>query len=81
MMKRLLVLCGLFLFSLSYQAMAQSRAKITPEQKAWLAKGYKFEKAGWIYLHIEGTPEERGFQHGYLLAKDIKESLRMLKRK
>src|ERR1035437_4362074 len=27
---------------------------------------------------IEGNPEERGFQHGYLLSKEIKESIRIL---
>jgi hypothetical protein len=48
---------------------------LTPEQKSWLAKAYRFEKNGWIYLHVEGAPEERGFQHGYLLAKEIKDAL------
>ncbi len=47
------------------------------EQRRWLAKAYRHEKAGWIYLHIEGEPRERGFQHGYLLAKEIAEWLRI----
>jgi len=29
------------------------------------------EKNGWIFVHLEGTPSEVGFQHGYLLAKEI----------
>ena len=33
--------------------------------------GYRYPKAGWIYLHIEGEPYERGYQHGYLLAPEI----------
>lgn len=45
--------------------------ELTATQKAWLAKGSRHAKAGWIYLHIEGSPEERGFQHGYLLAPEI----------
>jgi len=57
---------------------AQTNNQLTPEQKAWLVKADKYEKNGWIYVHIEGTPEERGFQHGYLLAKEIKESIRIL---
>ncbi|MHB8579633.1 MAG: C45 family autoproteolytic acyltransferase/hydrolase [Ignavibacteriaceae bacterium] len=57
---------------------AQTNYPLTPEQKTWLAKADKYEKNGWIYVHIEGTPEERGFQHGYLLAKEIKESIRIL---
>jgi len=31
-------------------------------------KGYRYNIQGWIYLHIEGEPYERGYQHGYLLA-------------
>lgn len=33
--------------------------------------GYRYPKAGWIVLHIEGAPYERGFQHGFLLAGEI----------
>ncbi|MFA6119145.1 MAG: C45 family peptidase [Parachlamydiales bacterium] len=31
-------------------------------------KGFRYDKDGWIYVHIEGEPYERGFQHGYLIA-------------
>ncbi|MDR2035795.1 MAG: hypothetical protein LBP91_03880 [Coriobacteriales bacterium] len=31
-------------------------------------KGYFYEERGWIYLHIEGSGAERGFQYGWLLA-------------
>jgi outer membrane protein assembly factor BamB len=34
-------------------------------------KGFRFNIQGWIYLHIEGEPNERGYQHGYLLADEI----------
>jgi outer membrane protein assembly factor BamB len=34
-------------------------------------KGYRYNTHGWIYLHIEGEPYERGYQHGYLLADEI----------
>lgn len=50
---------------------------LNDEQNQWLAKANRHEKAGWIYLHIEGGPRERGFQHGYLLAKEIAECLRV----
>ncbi|MCK9631230.1 MAG: phospholipase B family protein [Methanoregula sp.] len=36
-------------------------------------KGYRFEKDGWTYLHIEGAPYERGYQHGYLMASELAE--------
>jgi hypothetical protein len=36
---------------------------------------YRYPAAGWIYLHIEGQPYERGYQHGYLMAREIPEYL------
>ena len=36
---------------------------------------YRYPAAGWIYLHIEGQPYERGFQHGHLMAREIPEYL------
>ena len=40
---------------------------------------YRFERNGWIFVHLEGTPDEVGRQHGRLLATEIKEVLRVLK--
>ncbi len=53
-----------------------SPSSLAPEQQAWLSAARRFERAGWIYLHTEGEPRERGFQHGYLLAPEIAEGLR-----
>ncbi len=33
--------------------------------------GYRYPSAGWLYVHIEGEPYDRGYQHGYLLAREI----------
>jgi len=38
---------------------------------AVLAKAYRFESAGWIYVHLEGSPHDIGYQHGYLLGPEI----------
>ena len=38
--------------------------------------GYRFDQYGWIYLHIEGKPYERGYQHGYLLAPELAQVVR-----
>src|SRR5262249_32278070 len=32
---------------------------------------YRFPQSGWIVVHIEGEPYERGYQHGQLLAPEI----------
>ena len=29
---------------------------------------------GWIFVHLEGTPFDMGFQHGYLLAPEIQDA-------
>jgi len=36
-----------------------------------LAKASREDKNGWIYVHLEGSPHDVGYQHGYLLAKEI----------
>ncbi|PKN33289.1 MAG: hypothetical protein CVU61_14195 [Deltaproteobacteria bacterium HGW-Deltaproteobacteria-19] len=42
-------------------------------------KSYRFEQDGWIYLHIEGAPYERGMQHGFLLAPELDRVLRNIR--
>ena len=32
---------------------------------------YRYPRAGWIVLHIEGAPYERGYQHGRLMFREI----------
>lgn len=41
-----------------------------------LAKAYRFERGGWVYVHLEGSPGDIGFQHGYLLAPEIEDALK-----
>jgi Phospholipase B len=36
------------------------------------------EHAGWIQVHLEGTPSEIGFQHGYLLSAEIQDNFRTI---
>jgi hypothetical protein len=43
-----------------------SRAAVTT-----FGPAYRYPTGGWIYLHIEGQPYERGYQHGHLMAKEI----------
>src|SRR5581483_8171991 len=44
-----------------------------------LAKAYRFEQGGWTYVHLEGSPSEIGFQHGYLLAPEIQDAFEAVK--
>src|SRR5260370_37239983 len=36
------------------------------------------DQNGWIYTHLEGTPSELGFQHGYLLAPESQDTQKVL---
>ena len=36
--------------------------------------GYRFERGGWIYVHLEGGPHDLGYQHGVLLAPEIEDA-------
>ena len=44
-----------------------------------LKPAYRFERGGWIYVHLEGTPGQVGFQHGYLLAPEIADAFKAVK--
>jgi hypothetical protein len=71
-------LLGAALFCLSaICGRAEAHPALTPEQQAWLSSAKRFERAGWIYLHTEGGASQRGFQQGYLLAKEIADGLRV----
>jgi len=53
------------------QAGKTSESCIAASEKDWLGKAYRYDENGWIFLHIEGGPFERGFQRGYLTANEI----------
>ena len=39
-------------------------------------KGYRYNIQGWVYIHIEGEPYERGYQYGYLASAEIVDTMR-----
>lgn len=46
-------------------------AFIPPETVRWAGKGFRYDHQGWIVVHIEGEPYERGLQFGSLVADEI----------
>ncbi|MBI5020840.1 MAG: phospholipase [Ignavibacteriales bacterium] len=74
-MKKYIALTIIFTLTIPFYILAQQSDSLSAEQKLWLTKSFRTEKAGWIYLHLEGNAQERGFQHGYLLAKEINEAI------
>jgi len=37
----------------------------------YYGKGFRYNIQGWVYIHIEGEPYERGYQYGYLASDEI----------
>src|SRR5271154_7350246 len=48
-------------------------------QDSRLEGAYRFERGGWTYVHLQGSPEQIGFQHGSLLAAEIEDTYHVLK--
>ena len=63
------------ILSLSTFATASGAGAQDPRLKG----AYKFQKDGWTYVHLEGAPEQIGFQHGYLLATEIEDAFEAVK--
>jgi hypothetical protein len=83
MFKKAMMAVFLLLFILSPLALTrpQQTASITdfkpdPETVLRYNKGYRYPQAGWIVVHVEGEPYERGYQQGRLLPSEIAGYLR-----
>jgi hypothetical protein len=46
---------------------------------ARLENSYRFQRGGWTYVHLEGSPSDIGFQHGYLLTPEIADAVEAIK--
>jgi hypothetical protein len=51
---------------------------IPPETVRWSGNGFRYDDQGWIFVHIEGEPYERGYQYGSLMPDEIVEYMRKL---
>lgn len=71
--KLLAVVLLLMLANINVYTVAESSRNIQDsyEDINYYGKGFKYNIQGWAYVHIEGAPYERGYQHGYLLANEI----------
>lgn len=76
---RLLLTVLLGLASLFVSAYRWMQWKPTMTENDRLKGSYRFERNGWIYVHLEGSPDQIGYQHGKLLAKEIEDLLRVSK--
>ena len=71
MVMPLLAVC--VLLSSALFALAKQDAAKPDESR--LKPAYRFERNHWIYVHLEGSPADIGYQHGYLLAPEIEDGV------
>lgn len=62
------------------QTTAKPQFEVDPVAVQRFGSGWKRPQAGWLVLHIEGSPHDRGFQHGRLLAREIVDYIQALAR-
>src|SRR5580698_11321680 len=61
------------LFVATFVTACAASAVAAPDAR--LDGAYKFNEDGWTYVHLQGSPEQVGFQHGYLLAREIEDNV------
>jgi Phospholipase B len=74
-----LLLQGERLSAASADETAGQMASASAPDNARLAGAYRFQRGGWTYVHLQGTPDQIGYQHGYLLASEIKDAFAAVK--
>jgi len=52
---------------------------LSEQERAWITNSSRTDINGWVHLKIRGAPFQRGFQHGYLIAAEYAEALRVYK--
>ena len=50
-----------------------------PDSQTSALPGYRFERGGWTYVHLEGAPSQIGFEHGSLLSAEIEDMVRVIR--
>ena len=69
-MRRTPVLSAALLLGLAFTLVSREPV-VNPRLKK---AGRLPEHSGWIQVHLEGSPADIGFHHGYLLAPEIKDN-------
>ena len=60
-------------------APSTSQAPPAMKEDPRLKPACRFTQDSWTYVHLEGSPRQVGFQHGYLLQPEIDDAFRALK--
>ncbi len=73
-MRRSAVLSMLLLLGIAFALLSRETATDSRLKNAFR----KPQRNGWTFVRLEGTPAEIGFQHGYLLAPEIREAQKVI---
>jgi hypothetical protein len=74
-MRRIPVFCALLLLGLAFTLVSRD-----PQPDPRLKQASRApQRNGWIQVHLEGAPREIGFQHGYLLAPEIRDAFAVVR--
>src|SRR5256714_8137691 len=79
MKTRLAAIALLAFCALLFPSFQRAQRRRPPAEDDRLKGSYRFERDGWIFVHLEGAPEQIGYQNGKLLAKETEDLLRVLK--
>jgi hypothetical protein len=72
-MRRVLIISAVLLPALAYTLFSGDPTAARMKRASRAA-----ERNGWIQVHLEGTPKEIGFQHGYLLYPEIQDTFQVI---
>lgn len=78
MRKLTALLTALLFYTIIYSQPATPSPVTPPSGDPRLSKATRADKAGWIYVHLEGSPKDIGYQHGYLLATEIDDLIKTM---
>jgi Phospholipase B len=69
----------LLMVTLLIAGMMMTTVSVFAQVDPCMSKATREDKAGWIYVHLEGSPREIGYQHGYMLAAEIDDLIQTMK--
>ncbi|HYW45677.1 MAG TPA: C45 family peptidase [Bryobacteraceae bacterium] len=73
-MRRIFVLLPVLFLGLALTLVSRD-----PQTNPRLRKAFRApERSGWIQVHLEGEPADIGYQHGYLLANEIRDNFKAI---
>src|SRR5438067_405197 len=69
----------MLLFAIPAVVLAYAADSIVFRIRVARGNAYRFQQGGWTYVHLEGSPADLGYQHGYLLAPEVQDAFEAIK--